>query len=224
MLHEVFKLTRPLFVFDCETTGVDTENDRIIELGFQMFTANGMEKEWCGRFNPGVLIVEDVSKVHGITNADVANAPTFASAAQNIANGFTDCDFAGKNVRFDLKILDAEIRRAGVTWSYADAKIIDAERLEQLGEPRSLSDLYRKHVTMTCPGCDGIDDFSGRPCDSCGGRKRVPAVLLDAHEAMADVRATAEVILAQMKKYQFTSSVADLHELQWPGQIGRAHV
>ena len=45
MIHQLLNLTRPLFVLDTETTGLDTAKDRIVELGFQQWIAEGMTKE-----------------------------------------------------------------------------------------------------------------------------------------------------------------------------------
>jgi DNA polymerase-3 subunit epsilon len=213
-MNTLLKLVRPLIVIDCETCGLQPDA-RIIEIAFQVWTAEGMKKEWRSLVNPETPIPEAAIKVHGIRdevvqrcreceaprsehdkNTDGCAAfkpwPTFKQLAANLAKGFTDCDFAGKNIFFDLRRLDFEMRRAGQPWSYAGAKIIDADRLEQLGEPRHLSDLYRKH---------------------CGEPK-------DAHHAMADVRMTTEVIAAQLRKYgNLPRDVAKLHEAQWPGRI-----
>lgn len=193
MIHTLFTLERPLIVFDTETTGVDTNNDRIIELAFQLFTADGLQKEWKGLFNPEIPIPADASRTHGIFDVDVVGKPRFKDLAKNIAFGFSNCDFAGKNIRFDLRITKSEMDRAEVPWSYAGARIIDADRLEQLGEPRDLSTLYKKHT--------GKD-------------------LVDAHSALADVTASVEVIVAQLQKYTQLPRVLDrLHTLQWPGLI-----
>lgn len=218
-LHELFELTRPLFILDVETTGLDTNVARIVELGFQQYTAEGLKAEWRGLVNPGVPIPPEVTKVHGIddhsvtvlcnkcrqtreqhpyTEATVAcpefiPVPTFAQLAPKLARGFSSCDLGGKNVRFDLRILAAEFKRAGVAWSYADAYVIDAERLEQLAVKRTLGALYEKYT----------------------GQK-----LGDAHQALADVQATAEVICAQLEAHHtLPRTLRSLHELQWPGWL-----
>ena len=190
MIHKVLNLTRKLVVLDTETTGVNPAEARIVEIGLQVWTAEGLTKEWKTFINPGVLIPEDAGRVHGISNEDVAGSQPFSYYAENLAKGLVDCDFAGKNVRFDLRVLAAEMQRAKVEWSYMNACIIDADRLEQLGEPRSLSHLYQKHL--------------GRELDG-------------AHSALADVKATTEVIEAQLLRYEnLPRSVGELHALQWP--------
>lgn len=234
-LHQLLAIKRPLIMLDTETTGLDPKDARIIEIGFQVWTADGLQKEWRSLVNPGVSIPPETTKVHGITDAVVQGCrftdaddpspcgepqechwfpsmeygtteadrptdahpfrpwPTFAQLAPNLAKGLTDVDFAGKNVRYDLRVLAAEMERAHTAWSYLDARIVDADRLEKLGEPRSLSHLYKKHV--------------GRDPE-------------DAHQALADVRMTTEVIEAQLRKYDALPRDLDLlHAAQWPGWI-----
>lgn len=217
MLHTMLALKRPLICLDCETTGLDEHADRIIELAFQVFEPErGMTKEWKSLINPGMLIPKSVTDIHHITNEAIlacrvcsgmreeANGnfctceefkpwPTFKQLAENLAKGFTHVDWAGQNVKFDLRMLGAEFARANVEWSLAGARIIDSSRLEALGEPRHLSDLYTKHT----------------------GKRAI-----DAHQALADVRMTTDVIVAQLRKYQTLPRDLDaLHALQWPGQI-----
>lgn len=214
----ILQLTRPLICLDCETTGLDTQTARIVELGFQMFVDEfpaGLKKEWRTLVNPGVPIPADATRTHKITDDDFKRCrhckqvrethepiqscdaftpwPTFKQLALNLAKGFSNCDFAGANIRYDLRVLAAEFDRSGVAWSYLDAYVVDANRLEQLGEPRSLSDLYKKHT--------GSD-------------------LIGAHGALEDVKATSEVIAAQLAKYdKLPRDLKRLHELQWPNWI-----
>lgn len=209
-------LDRPLVVIDCETTSLDVKAARIVELGFQLFEVafpgDGPCKEWRSLVNPGVSIPAEATRVHKITNFAVQCCrtcnqvmpdhclcvvpkpwPTFHNIAANLAKGFSNCDFAGKNVRYDLRVLTGEFARAGVEWSYLRAWIIDVDRLEQLGEPRRLSDLYRKYTNSELNG---------------------------AHQALVDVRATTTVIAGQLEKYaKLPRNVRQLHQLQWPDWI-----
>lgn len=231
MITDLLTLTRPLIILDTETTGLDTTNDRIVELAFQVYYPDGRDvKKYRTLVNPGVPIPKEVTEVHGITNermrqcnrcagwprktygddgepafpwcecadGNFHDVPTFKQLAANLAKGFTDVDWAGKNVRFDLRILSAEFARASVEWSIGDARIVDADRLEALLVPRSLTHLYKKYTDQAFPG---------------------------AHGAMADVEAVAEVI-----ELQLNASLNDdgdllpydldaLHALQWPTMI-----
>lgn len=208
-LTSVLTLSRALFVVDVETTGLDAGEARIVELGFQRWHPERPLLEYRTLVNPGVPIPKETTKVHGISaetfdlcatcngpreNHDEVHEfkvwPTFKQIAAKLASGFRSCDYAGKNVRFDLRMLSAEFERAGQPWSYLGARIVDADRLEQLGEPRHLGNLYKKHT--------------GKSLD-------------DAHQAMADVRATTEVIVAQLQRYQTLPRDLDLlHKAQWP--------
>src|ERR1017187_10447796 len=217
MLHERLNLTRPLIVLDTETTGLDTATARIVEIGFQIYDSAGLIKTWRSLVDPGVPIPAAVTKIHGITDAMIKSCRvcmtprdehderrirkeiddhdyqpqyTFNQLAPNLAKGFTNCDFGEKNVRYDLRILMAEFARAGVPWSYIGARIVDADRLEALGEPRTLSHLYAKHVKQPCTECR-LSAQAG--CQICGGTGLIPAKLEGAHGVLADVGGTAEV-------------------------------
>jgi DNA polymerase-3 subunit epsilon len=222
LLHQLLSLERPLIVVDTETTGIDTQKDRIVELGFQVWTANGMESEWRSLINPGISIPKEVSEKHHIVDEDMkgcrrcgiprerhpvddgvimeeavcinfAPIPFFKQVAPRIASGFSNCDFAGKNVRFDLRILSAEMARADIEWSTFGARIVDIDRLEQIAVPRSLSDLYEKYT----------------------GEK-----LVGAHTALIDVRASVTVLYHQFRQHQqLPRTLNALHDLQFPGMI-----
>lgn len=173
----------------------------------------GLVKEWRTYVDPTIPIPESVTKVHGITNEFIkaccrhcqkihvastadhewAPLPTFKQLAASLAKGFTDCDYAGKNCRFDLRINANEMARAGQPWSYAGARIVDAERLEQLAVPRDLGSLHEKYV--------------GRKHDG-------------AHGALSDVRASTTVICKQLEAHAALPRDLDaLHNLQWPNFI-----
>lgn len=192
-LHQILKLERTLFWLDTETTGLSRENARIIELGFQEWNPEGLKREWVTRLNPGVPISPEVTEITGITDFDVSARPYFKQIAENLARGFSDCDFGGKNVRFDLRVISSEMERAGVSWSYAGARIIDNDRLESVAVPRNLSAMYERYT----------------------GKK-----LEGAHGALADVRASLEVAATQLLHWEILPRTLDeLHALQWPDWI-----
>ena len=241
MIHQLLNLERPLFCLDTETTGVDTQKDRIIEIGFQKWEASGMTKEWRSLIDPRVPIPAAASKVHNIYDADMKVCQTCKTAhvdasacavpdfvlpfkyyASNLVKGFSDCDFCGKNVRFDLRILAAEMKRAGVEWSYAGARIVDVDRLEQLAVPRDLGSMYAKYVKVTCDACMGkgwIMDAEER-CDACNGVGTVGKPHDGAHGALSDVQASTRVIVGQLEAHASLPRDLDLlHAKQWPGWI-----
>lgn len=193
MIHTLLNLTRPLFVIDTETTGVDPKTDRIVELGFQQWTSEGMIKEWRTLINPLIKIPSGASKVHGIYDDDVRDALTFKQLSANLVKGFSDCDFAGKNVRFDLRILSAEMTRVGQQWTYVGARVIDIDRLEHLAVPRDLGSLHERYLGAKHEG---------------------------AHGALSDVRAATAVLVKQFETHASLPRDLDLlHAKQWPGMI-----
>lgn len=168
-------LKRPLIFFDLETTGVNVTTDRIVELSYIKVMPNGSEISRTHRFNPGMPIPAEATAVHHITDEDVANAPLFKQFARTLADSFKGCDFAGFNSnRFDLPMLDQEFRRAGVDFDFSKSRFVDVQTIYHKKEPRTLVAAYRFY-------CD--KDLEG------------------AHSAEADIRATYEVLLAQIEKY-----------------------
>lgn len=212
MIHRLLNLTRPFFVLDTETTGTNADEDRIVELGFQEWNADGMIREWRSFIDPQVPIPASSAEVHKIDDAFIRAAcrhcqrvhegnedheraplPTFPQLASSFARGFVDCDFGGQNVRFDLRILAKHFERCAVAWSYAGARVIDSYAIECALYPRDLSTLHER--------------YAGRKHDG-------------AHGALSDVRAAATVISLQLQGHEGLPRDLDaLHALLWPGWL-----
>ena len=108
-------LERPLAVIDLETTGTDPKIDRIIEVSVLKLAPGGEADHRTRRVNPGVPIPPEATAVHGITDDDVADMPTFRAIAPGLARYLDGCDLAGFNIlKYDLRLLAAEYNRAGV--------------------------------------------------------------------------------------------------------------
>jgi DNA polymerase-3 subunit epsilon len=168
-------LVKPIIFFDLETTGTDISKDRIVEICYIKVYPDGREAEYTKRINPEMHIPEGASAVHGIYDADVKDCPTFKEVAREIAHEFEGCDVAGFNSnRFDLPLLAEEFLRAQVDIDLSRLRAIDVQVLYHKREPRTLSAAYKFY---------------------CG------AVLEDAHSALADTRATYEVLKAQLSHY-----------------------
>lgn len=157
------------------------------------------------RFNPGIKIPVDVSKIHGITNKMVEHEPAFKTKAQEVASFFSGCDLAGFNIaKFDIPILVEEFLRAGLEYNpVEDAKIVDAMTIFMRKEPRNLEAALKFYANEE---------------------------LKNAHSALADVEATIKVLNGQLKKYSDLHPSADsLHEfsaskyavLDYDGKFGR---
>ena len=180
-------IQRPLAFFDLETTGLDVKTDRIVEIAIIRYSPDGSTLEKVYRFNPGIPIPPEVTEIHGITNEDVADAPTFASRAVELVGILGNSDLAGFNLRkFDLPLLIEEFKRPGIPFAVAGRRIIDAQMIYHKEEPRNLAGAYRFYTGDT---------------------------LENAHSALADTRATAAVFRGQIERYaDLPKDVAGLHD------------
>lgn len=140
------QLVRPLVALDVETHAkCKPEQARVVELGMHIEYPDGRPpKTWCGLFNPGVPIT--AHDVHGITDDKVADCRPFSFYAKNLAEQWAGCDFCGYNVHFDLDVIQAEMSRAGVQWTYEGAHLLDGLRLWQLAKPRTLTEAVREFL------------------------------------------------------------------------------
>ncbi len=169
------QLERPLVFLDLETTGLRIGNDRIIELAIVRLAPNGDVTEKVRRFNPEMPIPPEATAIHGITDEDVAGEPPFSARARSLAKQLDPCDLGGFNLRrFDLPMLLAEFGRAGVPFDLEDRRLIDVQLIFHREEPRDLSAAVRFYLDRD---------------------------LEDAHSALADTPATAQVLAAQLERY-----------------------
>ena len=169
------KLKRPIIFFDLETTGVDTSHDRIVEISMIKIMPDGEEIVKTRRLNPGMHIPEEATAVHGITDEDVKDCPSFAQVARSLAQFVQGCDFGGFNSnRFDLPVLVEEFLRAGVDVDFKRRRFVDVQNIFHKKEQRTLVAAYKFY------------------CDKD---------LTEAHSAEADTRATYEVLKAQLDRY-----------------------
>jgi DNA polymerase III epsilon subunit-like protein len=112
-------------VIDSETTGTDIATSRIVEIGIVEMRQGDIIRRFSTLLNPCEPIPEAATAIHGISDADVASAPTFQQFCNDIAVAGIPCAY---NARFDKGMLIAEYLRAGVpcpAWLHADAHWID---------------------------------------------------------------------------------------------------
>jgi DNA polymerase-3 subunit epsilon len=133
-------LERPLVGLDLETTGTNVQNDRIVEISLLKLLPDGSNQTKTRRLNPGIPIPPEASAIHGITDADVANEPSFRQVARSLATYLEGCDLCGYNIwNFDLKLLVNEFKRASVLFSTEGRHIIDPCRIFHSRERRDLA-------------------------------------------------------------------------------------
>ncbi len=145
-------LSRPLAFIDVQSTGLDPRTARIVRISVLKCAPDGDRHTRTALVNPGVPIPPGATAVHGLTDDDVADAPSFAAYARALAEHLDDCDIAGFGVeRFGAPLLEAEFRRAGVEFSRSDRAVIDTMRIFHLKEPRDLRAAHRKFTGGELP-------------------------------------------------------------------------
>lgn len=168
-------LRNPLVFFDLETTGTSIVHDRIIEMAFIKMHPNGEREERQLRVNPGIPIPEESSRIHGISDEDIADSPPFKSVAKELAQWLKGADLAGFSIiKFDVPMLTEEFLRADVPFDVSKRKIVDSQKIFHLMEKRNLTSAYKFY------------------CDKD---------LVDAHSAQADTEAALDILNAQVERY-----------------------
>ena len=171
-------LTRPLIVFDLETTGLDFIRDRIIQISYIKVSPDGTEERENLFVNPEKPIPHEVVELTGITNDDVKDAPTFKALAPQLSEKFKGCDFAGYNSNhFDIPMLAEEFLRAGIDFDFSKVRLIDAQTIFHKMERRNLAAAYKFYC-----GRNMEEDFT-------------------AHRADEDTEATYRVLMGELDKY-----------------------
>lgn len=182
-------LERPVVFFDIEATGTDPLSDRIVELSMVRLLPGGtIETPQTWRVDPQMKIPAEAIEVHGITNEALEGAPTFSDISADIAALLEGADLAGFAIgRFDVRILHAELVRAGQNVDLTHTRVLDTQVIYHRREPRHLAAAVRFY------------------CDKD---------LLNAHGAEADAVASLEVFAGQLARYDdLAVRVDELHEL-----------
>jgi len=196
------KMDRPLAILDIEATGTAARADRIVELAVLKMMPGGKQEMKTWRVNPGMRIPPEATSIHGIADADVANCPLFPAIAPEVLQFLDGCDLAGYNAnRYDIPMLIEEFHRLGVDFDISTRRIIDAQTIFHKRVPRDLTAALAYY---------------------CG------ELHLDAHGAVADVRATLRVLEGQLRMYADLPRDMDaLHDFcnprdpSWADRMGR---
>lgn len=169
--------------FDLETTGVNVASDRIVEISWLKIQPDGRESKQTQLVNPTIPIDPRSIAIHGITDEDVKDKPTFSEIARTLARDFEGCDFAGYNSnKFDIPLLAEEFLRVGVDFDLRKRKFIDVQVIFHKMEQRTLIAAYKFYCQKE---------------------------LEDAHSAEADTRATYEILKAQLDHYEHLQNDVD---------------
>lgn len=169
-------LTKPLCFFDLETTGINVSKDRIVEIAILKIYPDGEKESRTWLVNPECPIPPETTAVHGISDEDVIDKPTFKELAPKVVNMLEGSDVAGFNSnRFDIPLLAEELLRAEQDLDLKKCRPVDVQVIFHKREPRNLSAAYKFY------------------CDKD---------LVNAHSAEADTNATYEILKAQIEKYE----------------------
>ncbi len=183
----MLQLNKPIAFLDLETTGINVNADRIIEIAIIKIKLDGTQDTLHLKLNPSMPIPPASTAIHGITDEDVALCPTFKDEANKIKQFIENCDLGGYNSnRFDVPLLAEEFLRAGLTVNLHDRKMVDVAQIFMKQEKRTLEAAYQFYCSKELKG---------------------------AHSAMVDVSATVEVLFAQLNKYNDLEPKVDfLHD------------
>ncbi len=185
-------LERPLLFFDLETTGLDTERDRVIEFaGIKAFPDKTQER-FESFVNPERPIPAEVERLTGINDQMVADAPTFRELVPALQKLMRDADLAGYNiVNFDIPMLESEFKRCSLPVPGPDDRaVVDPLEILKKHEIRTLSWAHAFYL----------------------GEERT-----EGHRSMEDTEATLKILRAQIQRYDLSGSAADIQkEIRFP--------
>lgn len=192
------KIDRPLTFFDLETTGLSTENDRVVSLALSKVHPDGRVEHFSSLFNPGKKLPSELVKKLNLTNEELSTQPTFKSMAGKVANFFKGSDLAGYNIpHFDIPLLTEEFRRSG-------------EQSPGLKASRAIDilDLFRRKVPAK--------DVQGYKLEH-GVNYYLGKEHTGAHGARADVDATVDIFHKQIGAHDLPASVQGFveHSKTW---------
>lgn len=183
------ELNKPLVFFDIESTGLNAYVDRICSICLIKVFPDGTNETKYRLINPEMCIPLEASNIHNILDSTVEKEATFKQISKALLAWLDDCDLCGYNIlRFDLPLLKEEFFRCGIEWDVTKIKLIDCHSIHCQMHPRTLTAAYEYYTDKN---------------------------MQDAHDAQADVEATIEVFVSQLKKYtddELPKNMAGLNE------------
>lgn len=185
-----------IIFFDLETSGVDVTKDRIVELSaIKTYLSLKIIEKKTILINPTILIPEEATKIHGISNEMVKDKPTFQQYARALHTYFTGSILAGYNIkRFDIPLLVEEFLRCGLEFDVTEC--IDCYEIVTKREKRDLS--------------WALKFYSGE-------------IMKDAHAAENDVVATIKILDGQRFMYgeELGSGISTFETMDYAGKIDK---
>jgi len=180
MLNKILQLERPLAILDCETTGLNAEVDRIVQIAVTIHYVDRDPIKWATLINPEVPILNH--EHHGIKDEHVADAPTFSTHAAGLSKHLLGSDMGGYNVTFDINFVKAEMKRAGVEFDWK-GHVIDPLQIYKVKRGHTLTNCYLEY---------GGENGEPLPPDTS---------VDDAHDAGFDVFMTERALMGQLLRH-----------------------
>ncbi|MDP4284674.1 MAG: 3'-5' exonuclease [Bacteroidota bacterium] len=185
------QLERPLVFIDLETTGINLATDRVIEIAIVKVFPDKTKQVKHKFVNPQIPIPKSATDIHGITDEQVKDAPTFKEVANELKQFIDNADLSGYNSnRFDIPLLMEEFIRAGITLDMTNRRMLDVQHIFHMMEKRTLGAAYKFYCAKE---------------------------LVDAHSAEVDATATWEILEAQLNRYEHLGETLDTI-LQFTGE------
>ena len=190
------QLTKSLCVFDLETTGLQINTDRIVQIAIIKLDPSGERTELNQLINPEMIIPQEVIDIHGVSNELIQDKPTFSQFAPELIEFIGDADLAGYNSnKFDIPVLAEEFLRVGINFDFSFRKFIDIQNIFHKMEQRTLAAAYKFY---------------------CGEEMK------NAHDALYDTQATLDVFLAQLERYKETPELKSKTDVTSLAEFSRA--
>lgn len=169
-------LDNDLVFFDIEATGLNLTRDRIVQIALIKIFADGRPSEELEmKIKPDVPISAEASEIHGLYEEDLKDAPPFDDVARQLFDFIGDADLGGYNSnRYDVPLLQEEFYRAGIYLDTGNRRLIDSQIIFYRMEPRTLSAALKFYANKE---------------------------MENAHDALADVRATVAIFKGQLGAY-----------------------
>lgn len=169
---------------DCETTGLDAQQDRIIEVAVMCFDASQVYAQMESLINPECIIPETSIAIHHITPEMIEGKPTIVHVLPEILQLIGNHIIVGHGVGFDIDILAIAAERHGISCTIRQNPSLDTLRMARLYGQSPINSLehLRKHFNIPLEG---------------------------AHRAMSDVIVNKEVFKWLAKRYKTTEQLFD---------------
>lgn len=172
---------------DCESTGLEPKQDRVIEVAFALFTLDEVLDSFESLVDPECPIPKSSQEIHGISDEMVKNQPKIKMLLPDLLKRIEGKILVGHGIGFDIALLSAEAKRAQVVSSIEKASYFDTLRMARLYGESPINSLQqlRQHFNIASEG---------------------------AHRAMGDVIVNIEVFRHLAKAYQTTEELFSILE------------